>query len=230
MKKINKPNLFDLILNLVLFIFVVVGLIDQIVFGVPFSSNGNQINLMRYFTTLSNLFLGLTAFYMLVFNIIKLFKKDAVLPKVLCVIRLTAVVSTTITFLTVFCFLAPTYQTGAKDGFYFLVGSTFGMFSFHCFSPILGIVGVIFFEHESNLKKIDSLFAMLPTGLYGIVYCINVLGTKVWEDFYHFNIVINGFPIWWVILILMLVVSLGLGFGYIFLNAKIRDKFLKTKD
>ena len=120
-----------------------------------------------YYTVLSNLYLGLAATLYLVFFLIYR-KQGKVLPKWVYIIKLTAVSSTMLTFLTVVIFLTP-----KSNDLYTLYGG----FSFfmHVLTPLLALACFVLFEHDHELKWFEVFFVPIPTIIYGLYYYINVI-------------------------------------------------------
>lgn len=79
-----------------------------------------------------------------------------------------------LTFFVVLLVLAP--MSGGIEGFkvMFFYDS---MFFNHLVTPVLAIISFVFFEKEPILKKVNSLYALIPTIIYGaIAIVLNIVG------------------------------------------------------
>ena len=90
--------------------------------------------------------------------------------------------------ITVVFFLAP-YASALGMGFLFLFEEN--CFFVHLLNPIAAIVSYLWFERGGDIELKDSLFGIIPTILYSIVYFIMVvfIGEENggWPDFYGFT-------------------------------------------
>ncbi len=227
MDKDTKKTLIGAIINGLIFILVLSGWILMLL-GV---GQGQLASLglgsLRYFTVLSNLYMGLIALILAIYGFLSFIKKKNLLPSWAMALSLSGVSSVSITFLVVVFFLAP---LSAMNG-----GSYFDMFQgpnliLHLFSPLLSIVNYLFFLHQTALKKHFSFISVIPVLTYGIFYIVNFyvhwtdsLGNYDWYSFLG-----DGAP-WRVILLIVLFVigSYGLGLLLWFLNKTIARKFAK---
>ena len=133
--------------------------------GVLLASNAEGF---KYFTVESNLFLGIAAALSLPFDIQILQGKREDRPKWLFLINHMAVMSTSVTMLTVFFFLGPTMG-------YELMFMQVNLLM-HLINPIIGLVRYLCFGHEEGKIKWQlSLLGALPVLLYGSVYVPNVV-------------------------------------------------------
>ncbi len=123
---------------------------------------------LRYFTTDSNILLGVIALIALPFDFLLARKKEKQGHKWLRILYLVGNTGTAITMLTVLFFLGPTmgYPLMLKGGNLFM----------HLLTPLVAIVRVFFFEiNEVELTWKAAWFGAIPVGVYGIAYMINVV-------------------------------------------------------
>ena len=145
----------------------------------------------KYYTVLSNLFLGITSLISFIF----LFKNKRY--KVYNVLRYIAVTSAMVTFITVLCYLGP--RNGYK--YMYLKSNLF----FHLINPLLGLI-VSFLEIEDELVFKNTFHSIDMVLIYGTIYFIAVmLGMS---DFYGFNSAPVSFLITYPLLFLM---TFGIG-------------------
>lgn len=139
---------------------------------------------LRYFTVLSNLFLGLAALIYLIFQVRSLFRKEKQIPVWAHRLLYIATVAVTVTLMTVLLFLGPTMGYGAM-----FVGANFW---FHLALPVMAIIGFAFFISGKPLSFKETLLGTLSTLVYGIFYVGNILINGVGQgaatnDWYGFT-------------------------------------------
>ena len=133
--------------------------------GVLLASN---VEGFKYFTVESNVFLGLVALVSIPFDIQIFQGKREDRPIWLFLLHHMAVMSTTVTMLTVLFFLGPTMG-------YPLMFMQVNLLM-HLINPIVGLVRYLCFGHdEKKVKWQFSLLGALPVLLYGSVYVPNVV-------------------------------------------------------
>ena len=133
---------------------------------------------LRYFTVLSNLFSGLVS---AVYASVPLWAGEV--PSWLLTLKLMSASAVMLTFLTVVLLLSPVH--GWKSMF---VGGNFWL---HLVLPLLAAIDCCLFVPVRHLPWISTLWAALPTLLYGIGYLRSVLTHGAEEngvvyDFYGF--------------------------------------------
>lgn len=128
---------------------------------------------LRFFTNDSNLLAAVASLTVLPF----LFRKEP--PRWVAVFHYAAVLSVTVTLLTVLFFLGPTQGYGRM-----LSGVCLYL---HLICPLLSVAALCLPEFETPLPKRAWLFGTLPVVLYGAVYFTQVVVTRRWYDFYGFN-------------------------------------------
>ena len=131
---------------------------------------------LRYFTSLSNVFCGLTAVAVAVCRLC------GVLPRAVLILKYMGTVSVTVTLLTVIFFLGPTMKDYKK----LLTGPDLFL---HLICPVLALVSYFAWDKPSASWPVVFL-GMLPMVLYAAMYLYRVLWApegKRWKDFYGFN-------------------------------------------
>lgn len=166
------------------------------------------VRTFKYFTNDSNILMALTSIGIIVCDILMLLKEREDIDQLALLLKQVGTVAATVTFLTVMFFLGPTQGYGIM-----LAGKNLYL---HLICPVLAILSYVFTEYTQNKKEnmfVYSVYGIIPTFLYGIVYLIMVVVVEDgWEDFYGFN---QG-GLWYVSVFVMLaatyVISLGLTF------------------
>lgn len=176
MKKELVVKIVGLIINLFLFISSMV-----VLFRIFFAPEGD-LRYFQQFTNLSNIYMGIISFVILIFTLINI-KKDYVLPKWLRILELSGVTGVMLTFFTVILFLVPT-QVRSWTDFYNMYRND--MFFFHFLNPLLAFFTFLFFIKGDKLNFKEDFLGMVPMVIYSIFYTIFVL-THVWRDFYGFT-------------------------------------------
>lgn len=178
-------RLIDLIFNLVI-LASTVWAVGYYFFGNPDILGGGRTTCFRYFTTDSNVLCGLAAGVVCVLRVMQLAKPETRMPAWVTLLRFTGTVSVTVTLLTVVFFLAPVscVNNGIGSVPFYFAGNVFCL---HLSTPVLAIVSLIFFDREGKIDLVRSLFGLLPTVVYSIVYMVLVVFVKVWYDWYGFT-------------------------------------------
>lgn len=154
----------------------------------------NGFGSLRYFTLLSNLFVGFVAAAWLAG--IRMER-----------LKYIAAASVGLTLATVLFFLGPIY--GYPEMF-----SGFNL-PLHLIIPVIAILEVIFLADTPFTRK-DNLLVIIPPLMYGIVYLINILvngigewpDTNDWYFFFHW-----GYPVGALIYVVLIIVTWSIGFA-----------------
>ncbi|MBR1732018.1 MAG: hypothetical protein IJ725_06265 [Ruminococcus sp.] len=178
----NKKILAALILNILVVIATA-----AITISYYFYSNNplveTGLDSYKFFTTDSNILAAFSSLVLIPFEIQILRGKRSKLPHVAVVFKYIGMVSVMLTFLTVMTLLMPQY--GAA---FILLGTATHM---HLLGPLTAFVTFVFLETDSKIKLTETLFALIPSFLYGAVYLTEVviIGEQNggWTDFYTFN-------------------------------------------
>lgn len=137
---------------------------------------------MRFFTSLSNVFCGIAGAVLVVFRALELAGTIEAIPNAILVIKYSATASVTVTLLTVMVFLGPVV-IGYKP---LLTGTGLWL---HLINPVLALVSLFIWDKPTAGFWVVFL-GLLPVVLYGILYLYKVVVLpqgKGWDDFYGFN-------------------------------------------
>ncbi len=162
----NKKNI-SFILNIIIFLLLIVGLVLE-TFELVLRNEGLFLLVRRFkfFTELSNIFAGITAF-VYAFYLFNGNGKDPI-PKVLKMLKLFSTGAVIVTFLTVVFYLIP---VSGSDWKLLVVGS---QFIFHIINPILCFITYTFYENN----KVDNKYLaynLIPITAYGLFYLVMAL-------------------------------------------------------
>ena len=124
----------------------------------------SKIGMFKFFTVDSNIFMGIIA---LVFVIKEITNQE--ITKTMYKLKLMATTAVSLTFIIVFTYLGPI----SKDGIISLLQNS-NIF-FHLVIPVLSIITFTLFERTNKLKFKDSLYGIIPTIIYAVLYLINIL-------------------------------------------------------
>jgi len=123
-----------------------------------------KIGMFKFFTVDSNIFMGIIA---LIYAIKEITNKE--ITKTMYKLKLMATTAVSLTFIIVFTYLGPI----SKDGIISLLQNS-NIF-FHLVIPVLSIITFTLFERTNKLKFKDSLYGIIPTIIYAVLYLINIL-------------------------------------------------------
>lgn len=138
----------------------------------------------RYFTVLSNVLMAIAALIFIVFNVKNAFNDTYEFPRWVLYVKYVSTVAVTVTFVTCVVFLGPIVMPLVGYSFFDLfVNENFFM---HFFTPAFAIVTCICFERIKEFKFVETLYGLIPTVVYSLVYMPMVL-TGGWPDFYGFT-------------------------------------------
>jgi len=192
--------------------------------GFTFSKDDSKlsalhIHALKFFTVESNIFAGITAALLAIFQILLFTQKIKTIPLFIIDLKFISTVAVALTFLVTTFFLAPT----APDGFFTLYKDN--NFLFHFLVPVLCITGFILTDGNLSFINNKFLFAttgMIPIILYAVCYTINILIHKAKGDDYKeydwYGFLRNGFSTIYIVLPLMLLVSYMLNLAILYLN------------
>ena len=181
----KEHKTFEIILNLIIVIFAVIGIILMLTSEAEEGAlQSSGIENFKFYTVLTNVFCGIVASVFLVFKILK---KDTEKIRVL---KLAAVVGVAITFAVVAFMFGPLYG--------FLQFYKRGNLFFHLLLPVTAMIEFIFIRRKKMPFKF-TVFAAIPTLLYGIGYLLNILINGIggpWPDTNDFYGFLNwGWPV-----------------------------------
>lgn len=153
---------------------------------VGFFTTGGQGNMQapgfvcfRYFTVNSNVLAAVSVLFVLPWSFRAMLGSNRAMKHRVLIFKYVAVCATTLTMLTVLFLLGPKYGYGAM-----FEGNNLYM---HLITPLLVLLSLVCTENKGNIFFRETLYGLIPTVIYGVVYGIEVLVLKNWEDFYGFN-------------------------------------------
>lgn len=124
----------------------------------------SKIEMFKFFTVDSNIFMGIIA---LIYAIKEITNKE--ITKIMYKLKLMATTAVSLTFIIVFTYLGYI----AKDGLISLLQNS-NLF-FHLVIPVLSIITFTLFEKTNKLKFKDSIYGIIPTIIYAVLYLTNIL-------------------------------------------------------
>lgn len=168
---------------------------------------------LKYFTMLSNLFMGLACIIYLVDLFLRRKERYRRVSRGCETLKFSAAVSVMLTFITVRVFLGPLYGYRAMFS-----GVNFWL---HLVIPVLALVDFCFLDREAGLELPSTIACVIPMAVYGIGYTANILinGRGEWpntNDWYSFAQ--WGIPVMGVIYVIIFVVTWGISVGMLVLH------------
>lgn len=175
-----------IILNILIaggFIAILINMLVKVHTGVLVSSG---VEVLKFFTTLSNLLEAVAALIWVIFALVKKGKVSGFLEG----LKYVAAVQVFVTFLTIVAFLAPIYGFAETCS-----GNNFWL---HIVIPLAAILEQIFLA-EKKMGFKENLIVVLPPLVYGIAYVINIIvngkgeypDTNDWYGFLNWGIPIG---------------------------------------
>lgn len=170
---VNKTKI-SLILNYLIFIFVVIGTIIMFTgYKITYLKEPvletTGLGVFKFFTVDSNIFVGIIAILFAHQERKLLLGKIKEIPIYYYILKFVATVSVCLTFLVVFLYLGKI----AEGGIMSLLQNS-NLF-FHLIVPLLSIISFVFFERTNKIKFSYVISGLIPVLLYGIYYIINIL-------------------------------------------------------
>lgn len=211
----------SIIINLLIFVLMIFGLMVALL-GIPFLQEGsksNFLNLIKYFTVESNIFMGITALIFAI-NEILYIKKGKKINKIIFILKYVSTVCVAITFFTVVFFLAPlVYRDRALTMF------TGINFFYHVAIPVLSIIVFILFENSNQYNIKITIFGMILFLIYSIFYLIasltHIEDGKIIDGYDWYGFLKFGIPMFFLLMVLMLVLSYSISFLLYYINKKL---------
>ena len=228
MEKNKKLLKISFILNILIILFTLFATIVMFT-GWKFMGGKDilvvsKIGMFKFFTVDSNLFMGIVALIIAIYQIQILTGKKSEIPKILYIFNLMATVSVAVTFFTVFCYLGFIVEGGL-----WVLLTNSNLF-FHFLTPIFAMVNFILFIKCDELKLKDTLFSILPTFVYSIFYSINVFihieNGKVAPEYDWYWFVQGG--LWQIVIVIPLMFGATYGIGVLLWKLN-KIKFKKGK-
>ena len=157
----------------------------------PVVTDSTGLHCFKFFTIQSNVFVGLSALFFVIYYISLARGNTLLLPRWIFVFKLAATVGVMITFTTVVCFLAPMSGTADVNGWTLIYANT-NLF-LHTVVPLLAFVSFAFFENRLDIKEKHIYWGLVHIVLYSIFYVTNISlhiedgHVSLYYDFYGFG-------------------------------------------
>lgn len=226
--KIIINKYLSIVLKLALIVLATIGIWRSVDASSGFM--GGSVSLF-YFTIQSNIWIALTFVVFLVYDILKQFGKQYIIPNWLMMIKYVFTVSISLTFV-VFALLLSSFLPWSYL-------SSINNIALHYLVPIIAIVDFVIFDYKLETKKLSFLFACIPP-LYYLAFAEIISVTRViesngeqWFPYFFldyvtygwFNISSNGIGVFYWIIIIILFIC-GMGIGYIKIKNMRRHRLL----
>ncbi len=181
MNETKKTRIFSgisLALNTAIVMMTAYSIVEMLVGNIAGNMSNGTIAL-RYFTNLSNILVALTALFVIPFDINSLISGKDEIPYWVLVFKFVGTTAVTVTFLTVMLFLGPTIGYAPM-----LAGPNIFL---HLIIPIVAIISLVGVETGKKVSFRASIFGLIPTVVYSIIYVSCVVFAGIWDDFYGFT-------------------------------------------
>lgn len=199
-RTINKMRcIVGLVICLIVIVLTLVSLTLNIINFYQDDTPEAGIGTLRMFTTLSNILATLAAAICVPFQIEGLRKNRFKLPVWVVDMMYIGTCGVTLTFVIALSMISP------ASGFVYAMFERSNLFM-HTLNPIFIILLFTVAIADAKVKFSRTLFAIIPTFVYALIYFILAFVTNVWRDHYH----IQDFMPWPVAFIAILAVSYGL--------------------
>ena len=181
--KIDKYFITSFILHILTVVFVLIGTLIMVLVRSTGVLEENTIAVFKYFTFQSNVFMGIVSAIYVYYQILIIAKRIDKIPHVLSIFNLVGVSSVALTFIIVLAFLAPGY---GFDKMY-----TNANLFFHLLVPVVAMVNFMFYNRQEKYHFIQTLYTIIPSFIYGVIYFIIVASLNAYGDikidFYQFG-------------------------------------------
>ena len=169
----NKKIKISLVINILIVVLTIFSSVIMFT-GFKFMESGYKIETtpigrFKFFTTDSNLFMGIVAFVFAIYEIKLIRGKTSEIPAKLYILKLMGSVAVGLTFVTVFGYLGIIVEGGVSQ----LLRNS-NLF-FHLIIPVLSMLNFAIFERTNKIRFRNNLYSLLPTLAYGIFYLTNVI-------------------------------------------------------
>ncbi len=175
----KKRNIISLVFNLFIFIASFSSWVYMMIGDGSITLSSEGLGSLKYFTVLSNLYMGLISLIIAINRIIMI-SNNKKMPLLAEILYLSGATSVMITFLIVITILAP--RDAINGGSYFTMFKGSNLF-FHLIIPVLSILNFLFIEYDCNLAIKHIPFGVLPILSYGIFYISNFFCHWVSSEF-----------------------------------------------
>lgn len=167
----------------------------------------------QWFTIDSNIFMTLAVMMIIPFAIEGIQKKRFTYPKWAQCVHYAGVINTTVMLVFVVFFISsydPELAFGKEN------------FFLHIVCPLLVLISFFMVESVHPLTRLDNIRSLIPFTIYAILYLINVVFLKTWEDHYLLNTILP----FYISMPIMFVVAYSIGW----LIRIVHNKLLKYRE
>lgn len=235
MTKEKYLNLISMCLNISIFVLVIIG----VVFTMVDNGNGQFVftglGILKYFTILSNIYVGIGAIIMIPFELMIFLQKEKDIPHWSMLLKYTAVVSVMITFLVTACYLAPIEVSKGNSYFSMFEGTNLIL---HLLVPVLSIIVFFVCETSLALKFRYTFLGLVPVALYAVFYLVNYasklfpsVGVDGVEYYDWYSLIGDGNPLRVILVVLIFIIfTYALSLLAWFVNKSMRHVFYGYED
>ncbi len=228
MSKKEKGFLITSLIINILTIFAVIGsFVYSFFLTGEMALTAKGLNSLRFYTVISNLLLAILAIPLVINEFISLKKNELKISAYASGLKFLGVAGTTITILTVACFISP---MEVKNGGSYLTTFQGPNLIYHFISPLLALVSFCVFESNQKLKFRKTPYGLISILAYASFYILNIKfhyttnGIDGVYDWYGFLGKDGNRSIWLVAIIVILASylvcillwALKLAFGHLF--------------
>lgn len=137
--------------------------------GKDISLEVTKIEMLKFFTVQSNIFVGIVSLVFAIKEIKYLNGNGKELTVTDYVFKLMSTTAVGLTFLVVIAYLGPITDGGTP-----VMLKNSNLF-FHLIIPVVSILNFIIFERTNKLSFKKSFYGIIPTAIYGMFYITNIL-------------------------------------------------------
>lgn len=229
MAKQDIKRLISISANGLIVILVIIYFALSLTSTVVGSMMGAGWGLLKYYTSLSNLFAGISASILLPYEIISFIKKQDIVPLWALLTKFVFTVALMLTFLISAVYLGPVYAMNGGSYWMMFEGLTIIV---HLIVPILAFISFCFFENTKEIKFRYTFLGLSTVVLYSIFYIINYYchlvpgdGVSVESQYDWYSFFQSDSPLYIIIaIIIILSLTYAISFLLWFLNKKTRNK------
>ena len=170
----NKTIKISFYINLIIVMFTIFA--TMIMFtgykfmnGYEIILESSNLSMLKFFTVDSNMLMGIVSFIFVIKEYKILNGEKVSITLYDYILKLVSTTAVALTFFIVFAYLGPISEHGILS---MIMNSNL---FFHLLIPVLSIIDFILYEKNDLIKFKYTLFGIIPTFIYGMVYLINIL-------------------------------------------------------
>ena len=174
--RVHIRTILSVLLNLAIFIQTLFSVLSY------FQPEMDGTGCFMYFTVDSNILAAVVSLLLAIWELCHL--RGEAPPKWMMLLKFTGTVAVSVTFFTVMLFLGPMMGYGPM-----VTGHNLFL---HVLNPLAAMLSFALLEREPKLRMANTLWGLLPTLIYGVVYFYQVMILGPWKggwfDFYGFTL------------------------------------------